>query len=212
VHCPRCGTPNEPGDRYCSSCGAVLREARGPRREATARERIAGLVGSTRRARWLTLGTAVAIVIAVVAFVALPTDDGGIPRDEYTLAAEQICLAAKRQMLATGQRARAGDDSAGTSEYARELLPAVSGWRLQLAELAVPPDRANEAAALIAALRVAETRIASLARVAEAGNRRRTLAAAAAADDASTRVEEAVTALGLEECAELRLGTVPEQG
>lgn len=212
MHCPRCGTPNEPGDRYCSSCGAVLRELREPQREATTRERIAGLVGATRRARWVTAATALAVVVAVVAFIALPTDEQGIPRDEYTLAAEQICLDAKREMLATSRLARERDSSTATSEYARALLPAVSGWRLELDELEVPADREAEAADLTAALKVAEARIASLARTAETGNRRRTLTTAAAADDASTRVEEAVAALGLDECAELRLGTVPERG
>ncbi|HEX7243963.1 MAG TPA: hypothetical protein VF245_00170 [Solirubrobacterales bacterium] len=176
------------------------------------RERLAGLVGTTRRARWITAATAVAIVVAVIAFLTLPTDDQGIPRDEYTLAAEQICLEAKRQILASSRLARAGEDPAGTSEYARALLPAVSGWRLQLDDLEVPADRKEQAAQLTAALKEAEARIAGLVRTAEEGNRRRTLASAAAADDASTRVEEAVAALGLEECAELRLGTVPEQG
>jgi hypothetical protein len=190
----------------------VLRELREPRREVTTRERIAGLVGTTRRARWITLATALAIAVAIVAFVTLPTDEQGIPRDDYTLAAEQICLDAKREMLATGRLARERDSSTATIEYARALLPAVIGWRLQLDELEVPADREEEAAALTAALNLAEARIASLSRIAEAGNRRRTLAAAAAADDASTRVEEAAAALGLEECAELRLGTVPEQG
>lgn len=211
MYCPRCGTPNEPGDRYCSSCGAVLREAEESHREATTRERIASLIGTTGRARWITVATAVAVAVAVAAFVALPTDDDGIPRDEYTLAAEQICLDAKQEMLAAGRRTREGDDSSGTSEYARELLPAVSAWRLQLNRLEVPVDREVEAAELIAALKGAEARIANLTLTAETGNRRRTLASAAAADDASTRVEEAVTGLGLEECAELRLGTVPEQ-
>lgn len=176
------------------------------------RERIAALVGTTRRARWTTASTALAIAVAVVSFILLRTDESDIPRDKYTRAAEAICLSAKREILATGRLSRTRAESSSTSDYARGLLPAVSGWRLQLDELEAPSDREDEAANLIAALQEAEVRIARLARVAEGGNRRRTLASAASADDASTSVEDAVAALGLDECAELRLGTTPATG
>lgn len=212
MHCPRCGTPNEPGDRFCSSCGATLgRSGDTEPQHASPRERLAGAIGTTRRARFITLATAVAIAVAVASFIALEPDDEGIPRDDYTLSAERICLDAKAQILSAGQRFRASTASESTSEFARSMLPAVTAWRLQFAKLAVPEDRTEEAARLASALREVEARIAGLARVAQGASSERTVASAARADEASTAVEEAVASLGLEECAKFRLGVVPDE-
>ena len=212
MYCPRCGTPNEAGDRYCSSCGSALgREDPAPGAKGW-RERLGSWLGTTRRARLISAATALAVVVAIVSFIALDPDDDGIPRDEYTLAAERICLDAKRQIYATGQRARAGGGG-GASAYARDLLPAVSGWRLRFEKLAVPADRGAEAAQLAAALREVEVRIAKLARAAEASDPARAVVSAGArADEASTAVEEAVASLGLDECASVLLGVVPDEG
>jgi hypothetical protein len=212
VYCPRCGTPNEAGDRYCSACGAALgRDDPAPRR-ASVGERIGRLVGTTRRARLATGATALAIVVAVVSFAALEPGDDGIPRDGYTLAAERICLDAKRQIFAVGQRLRARGASESAGAFARSLLSAVTGWRLGFEKMKAPRDREEEAAQLVAALREVEVRIAQLARVAGASDPRRTAASAARADEASTAVEEAVSSLGLEECARVKLGFTPDEG
>lgn len=211
MHCPRCGTPNEAGDRFCSACGTPLRRDDPSPRGASARERVGKLVGTTRRARWISAATAIAIVVAIASFIVLEPDDDEIPRDTYTLAAEGICLDAKQQISVTGQRFRASADSESASAFARDLLPAVSGWRLQFANLEVPSDREEEVAQLAAALREVEVRIARLARTAGASNPKRTAASAARADEASTAVEEAVASLGLDECASVRLGVIPEE-
>jgi len=211
VYCPRCGTPNEAGDRYCSACGAALGRDEPAPQGASVRERIGRLAGTTRRARLATGATALAIVVAVVSFVALEPSDDETPRDGYTLAAERICLDAKRQIFAVGQsfRARRASESAGA--FARSLLPAVTGWRLRFGEMGVPRDREEEAAQLVAALREVEVRIAQLARVAGAADPKRTAASAGRADEASTAVEEAVASLGLEECARVKLGFIPDE-
>jgi hypothetical protein len=211
VYCPRCGTPNEAGDRYCSACGTALRRDDASGQGTSWRGRIGKLVGTTRKARWVTAATALAIVVAIASFIVLEPDDDGIPRDGYTLAAERICLDAKQQIFAVGQSFRASADSEGTSEFARDLLPAVTAWRLQLAEMEVPDDRVNEAAQLITALREVEARIARLARAARASGPEGTVASAAQADEASTAVEEAVASLGLDECANVKLGFIPEE-
>lgn len=211
MYCPRCGTPNEAGDRFCSSCGAALRDTEAPREETTLRERVGRWVGTTRRTRWISAATVLAIAVAIASFIALDSKDDGIPRDGYTLAAERICLEAKREIFLVGKRLRSGADPESTSAFARSLLPAVSDWRLRLAELEVPPDRKEDAARLIAALREVEVRIAKLARTARASNPQRTLAMAARADEASTAVEEAIPPLGLDECAAVKLGFIPEE-
>jgi hypothetical protein len=212
VYCPRCGTLNEAGDRYCSSCGSALGREDSKTGGRSARERLGSLVGTTRRARAISAATALAVLIAIVAFIALDPDDGEIPRDEFTLAAERICLNAKREIYVTGQRFRAGDGKGGASAFARDLLPAVSGWRLRFAKLEVPADRSEQAAQLTAALREVEARIAELARAAEDSDPEPVVASAGArADRASTAVEEAVSSLGLDECASVRLGVVPDK-
>jgi zinc-ribbon domain len=211
VYCPRCGTPNEAGDRYCSACGTALSQEDSPAGGRSARERLGNLVGTTRRARAISTATALAVVVAIVAFIALDPDDG-IPRDDYTLAAERICLNAKREIYATGQRFRAGGSEGGASAFARDLLPAVSSWRLRFAKLEEPADRSDEAAQLATALGEVERRIAKLARAAETSDPERVVASAGArADEASTKVEEAVSSLGLDECASVLLGVVPDE-
>ncbi|HEX5713707.1 MAG TPA: zinc-ribbon domain-containing protein, partial [Solirubrobacterales bacterium] len=92
MHCPRCGTPNEPGDRYCSSCGAALEQAGESKQRTGGRDRLDRLIGTTRRARIITAATAIALIVAIVAFIALEPEDDSIPRDSYTVAADQLCL------------------------------------------------------------------------------------------------------------------------
>lgn len=211
MHCPRCGARNEPGDRYCSACGAGLRggaeEAGRPR---SVRERAVELVGTTRKARLISAVTALAIVVAIAAFIALDSDEG-IPRDAYTVEADRICLNSKRGIVAARVvfARQAGQIDPGA--FARTLVPVVGKWRAQLRELAVPPDRLEEARRLEAALLDAEVRIAKLARVADRGEKDAIVASAKRADEASTGVEEAVSDLGLSECADATIGFTPER-
>ena len=203
MYCSRCGSPNEPDDRFCSACGAGLRETAPDESESQApRARLARLFGMTRKARLVSAATAVALVAAVVAFIALNSDEG-IPRDAYTVAADAFCLQAKREIVLA--REGGGDPSS----FSQALVPIVGGWRAQLRELSVPPDRIEQARQLEAALLVAELRIANLARVAERGDRKVALASAKRADGASAAVEEAVANLGLSECASAVIGFSP---
>jgi hypothetical protein len=205
VLCPRCGTPNEPGDRYCSSCGATLKGSTEPEQPVSARERIQRLVGTTRRARLVTAATVVAILVAIAAFIAIDPAEDEIPRDAYTVAADRLCLESKRSIV-TIERSLTPQ---GTEMVARELVPVVAAWRSQLNELNPPADRKDLARELEAALLQAEVQIAGLARVAEGGSQRQIVAKAGEADAASTEVEEAVAALGLAECAEAAIGLAP---
>jgi hypothetical protein len=204
VYCPRCGSPNEPGDRFCSACGAALRET-APKEHRAPRERLARLFGTTRRARLISGATALALVAALAAFIALNTDEG-IPRDAYTIAADGICLEAKRDIVS------ARKESGSPSSFPRALVAIVGNWRDQLRELSIPSDRVEQAHELEAALLVTQIRIARLARVAGLGEKRAALASAKQAEEASAGVEEAVASLGLDECAEAAIGFTPEKG
>jgi hypothetical protein len=202
VHCPRCGTPNEPGDRYCSSCGATLKVSTGPDEPVSARERLGRLVGRTRKARLITAATVIALLVAVVAFIALDPAEDEIPRDAYTVAADRLCLDSKRSVVVI-ERSLAAQ---GPGAVARELVPVIAAWRSQLNELNVPADRKDLARELEAALLQTEVQIAGLARIAKGGDTRQIVAKAREADAASAEVEEAVAALGLSECSEAAIG------
>jgi uncharacterized Zn finger protein (UPF0148 family) len=209
VYCPRCGTPNEPGDRFCSSCGAQLEKAdsAAPEERRSAHERISQLVGTTRKARLVSATTVVALLIAVAAFIALdPAEDHSIPRDAYTVAADKMCIDAKRQIVLAERLSLSGRD---TREVAEALLPIVAQWRSDFQALSVPADRVAQASGLDNALRGVELEIGQLARAAETGNRSQTLARAKAADKASTRVEEAIVSLGLSQCGGRTIGLAP---
>lgn len=208
MYCPRCGTPNEPGDKFCSSCGATLREtkaASGTRQPLWAR--IERLAGKTRRARMLTGGTVLAVLVAIAAFIALrPADEGTIPRDAYTLAAERICVNGKQRIVAAERSALQTKDQGGEATLGRSLVPIVATWRAELQAMTAPSDRTDLANDLAAALRAVEIQVAKLALVADTGDRAKTLEQARRVDAETALVESAVAALGLEECARDTIG------
>src|SRR5882724_3530575 len=119
MFCPRCGTENEEGDRFCVSCGASLRKTE-PAESKPLRERLRDLIGKTPRARAVTAGTAIAIAIAIAAFIAIPAaNDSG---DSYTRAADDICVQSKQQIGAVEQSI---PPSAGPGRFAQFLVPIV---------------------------------------------------------------------------------------
>jgi hypothetical protein len=209
VYCPRCGAPSEKGAKYCAACGAALPGAKEPKESRSAYERLAGIVGTSRKARLLTAFTALAIVVAVAALIALqPSEDQAIPRDTYTVAADNICLDAKRQ-IAASERHSLRVRGAAPGAFAEDLVPIVAQWRSALSTLTVPSDRTEKADALDAALREVEIEIAALARVADEGDRARTIAKANRVDAVTSHVEAAIADLGLSRCASVKLGAAP---
>ena len=205
MYCPRCGSPNEPQDRFCASCGATLKNSKQASEPGTAGKGVSRLIGVDRRTRVITLLTALAIVVAVVAFFTISADEEvSIPRDGYTLSAEGICLNAKRQIVEAA--------NSGRGDFARQLVPIVVLWREQLDELKSPPDRVSEVTALDEALREMEIEAAGLARKSAGEARAVILAGAKRAEAASAEVENAVSALGLSECAAARIEFRPENG
>lgn len=206
MFCPRCGTQNEPGDRFCSSCGATLREVSGPLQpRATLPQRAGRLFGTTRKAKLLSVGTLVALAIALVAFIALkPSADDSIPRDAYTISADRLCVESKQQIVAAERQALR--DPGGPDTGFSALVPVVSNWRSKFEAKRVPTDRVDQARGLSVALREIEIELSGLAVTAEEGNRARTIAQAKQVDAASRKVEKAVAALALSECARETIG------
>jgi len=207
VYCGRCGTPNEPGDRFCSACGAALPGSSAPQAEkVSTRERIGRLAGTSRRARLVSAGTAVALAVAIVAFIVLKPAKDQIPRDAYTVAADRICVEAKEQIVAAEKQAIGGSTSASAPGFAQELVPVVSRWRSRFQQLSVPSDRLEAATRLRSALLGTEIDIAKLARAEAGGERAEIRATAEKADKATSQVEGAISSLGLDECASEAIG------
>ena len=201
MFCPRCGTENEEGDRFCVSCGASLREKE-PSERKPLRERLRDLIGKTPKARALTAGTAIAIVIAIAAFIAIPAAKDS--SDSYTRSADDICVQTKQQIAAVEQSI---PPSAGPGQFAQFLVPIVAGWRYRLNSLRTPVDHADEAAQLDLALRQMEIDAGTLARASQEGGSN-LLALAKQGDDAAARVEDAVKDLNLSHCSHLAVGLV----
>jgi hypothetical protein len=154
----------------------------------------------------VTLGTALALIVAIVAFFALGSgdDEAAIPRDAYTIAADGLCLQSKRQIVAAEQRAAA--QRSAPDELAAELVPIVVNWRGQLQELIAPADRVEQAQQLETALLGAIVKIGGLAR---ADGGKAAVTSAEEADAASAGVEEAVASLGLTRCSAATIGFTP---
>jgi zinc-ribbon domain len=209
MYCPRCGAENQQGDRFCASCGAALPGTREARKRRSFREWIAELVGTTPRARWLSAGTAAAIVVAVVAFLALKPSDDEIPRDGYTIAADRLCVQSKNEISAAAKRSLASNRPTDFVSYADRLVPLVAEWRSKFGALEVPEGRGDEAQDLDTALRDVEIESGTLARVAREGDRKQLIAQAQEVEQRTGAVESAIAALNLDHCAHLSVGPGP---
>jgi len=153
------------------------------------------------------MGTALAIVVAIVAVLALPSNDDGIPRDSYTIAADRICVDAKKQIGAAGNRALAdarNGRASDPSEYARSLVPIVGQWRVDFDAMKVPDDRVEQANELDASLREVEIQASSLALAAQRGAVDLT-ARAQRVDQLTEGVERAIADLGLDDCSRITI-------
>jgi hypothetical protein len=203
MNCPRCGTQVKPDDKFCASCGATLAREQKPKRSR--RERLAALVGTTQRERRITAVTAVAIAVAIVALIVIfvtteDVEEGEIPKDEYTQAADKICEDSKLRVGAALQQA------SSPAQLAQDLVVIVAEWRSAFNDLEVPEDPSERvvlAVGLDEALREVESEAGAMAREGRAGNRGAMLERAQAVDSSTKRVEDAIDALALERCGQV---------
>jgi hypothetical protein len=214
MFCPRCGAENDDGSRYCASCGTeLLRKAKaGAKAEgvggaSTFAERVGGLIGRDRRSRMATVGTVVAILIAIGAFLVLGASDEGpdVPQDPYTQLLDAACVQRKGEIAKAQGAALGGGGPAAVRRYADSIVPIAGEWRLELGRTPVPADRTNLVDALRAALLEVQIEAGALARVARESDSRGMAKAAAQVDAATANVEAAVDSLGLQRCGQLTI-------
>jgi hypothetical protein len=206
MFCPRCGAKNEDGNRYCVNCGSDLPGSPGKPattgKATTPRELIDRMIGTSPRARLLSAGTALAILVAVIGFIALaPSHDGG--EDAFTRQLDQSCVTEKQTIAAlerqTAQR------SAELGAFAGALVTIVEEWRSSLLQPPPPAAHAEAVQALNSALLNVVIGAGALARVASTGSPKQIAAAAGRIDTASAQVERAIENLGLSRCSDLNV-------
>lgn len=199
MHCPRCGAENDRGNRFCVECGLPLNEAGTPE-PASARERLGSIVGTTRRARLLSALTALAIAIAVIAFIALSPDEGGTAGDPFLRRLDRECVAAKNRITQL-ESETLRQSSPNLEQFSAQLVAVVAEWRTALAEASPPGEHAGDLASLEAKLREVLIQAAVLNRAAREGASARVITGQAqAVDRATAAIDPALERLGLEEC------------
>ena len=214
MYCPRCGHQNDADSRFCSNCGATLPREGEPQKERTEkrpwRHRVAGLLGTTRAARLTTAGIAIALVVALIAFLTLNSDDD-IPRDDYTVTADNQCVAAKQQLGAATKRSLTAGVT-GPTGYAAAIVPILADWQRNFADLDVPTDRTDQATELNDALIELLIQAGALARLPGSSTSTTATEQAARVDAASQAVENAIADLNLADCEQLQVGVAPGEG
>jgi hypothetical protein len=172
----------------------------------------ARIAGSSRRERVITAITALVLLVAVAAFIALPADqqldsERQTQRDGYTTQAERICLDAKVDLAASGSATVAQPAENAIAAYARDVESATARARRRLASLDPPADRRQAAARVDTRLQVAQSEITRLAELASSRvGLTRLPEQAMRVEAAGARVDRALRALGLTECAKLQVG------
>jgi hypothetical protein len=223
VYCPSCGAENEEGSRYCASCGWELPKGAPAKRSdsgapVSSDESEAGpagftgvlarIVGTTRKARLVSAGIVATIVIAIAAFIALGSNqESNIPQDGLTKAMDANCVHHKVEIAKAQAQAINGGDLASVSRYADSVVKVAGNWRIQLANLEAPADRAKPIEALRAALLEVQIEAGALSRSAREANRSEVAATSQRVDSATSNVESEIQELELERCSRLVFST-----
>jgi hypothetical protein len=167
------------------------------------------LIGRDRRTRLLTIGTALALVVAVVAFLALDSgseeEEPTVPQDAFNRELDTACVGHKGE-IAAAQRAalEQGGVAAGVA-YAEAFVPIVGEWREELGRAATPVDRTELVDSLDGALLEVQIEAGAFARVLRERSKRELPTSAANLEAATENVEAAIAALELERCSRLRI-------
>jgi outer membrane protein OmpA-like peptidoglycan-associated protein len=171
------------------------------------------LIGRSRRERLITAGTALAIVIAIIAVIVLVTggsDDGdsgseAVDQAAYAEQASRICVQSKQAVAVVANRAarRENDPAAAFQLFAAAAADVASQWRKRFAALDTPSDRQEAAAQLQFALAKLEGEAGQVSLKAKNSEDLSRLRARLAA--AGARVETAIEPLRLGACAKEQL-------
>lgn len=213
MFCPRCGAESAEGSRYCAACGAELPK-KGDRpsdMEGTSvglRDRFERISGRSRQARLLTLGTLIAVAVAIGAFVVLkPAGEGSTSarEDAFTRTLDTSCVQRKRAIAAAQSAALAAGTLGAVGRYGDSLVVIAGEWRMMLRDLR-SPGQSESLEGLESALLEVEIEAGTLARIARESDRQTLGRSAAQVDAATGHVEAAVGSLGLERCARLSVG------
>jgi hypothetical protein len=207
MHCPNCGVENNDGNRFCIGCGSSLskRSSSAATPPASLKERAGRLLGTTRKARLLTVATAVAILIAIVAFIALtPGDESG--EDPFLQGVDQACVAEKER-ISTLERETLRQRPPNLEAFASVLVTIVAEWRSDLQSTSAPPTHTEGVQALSSALRKVLIDAGGLARVVREGHPVAAIETQAGAiDEATAGADQAIEDLGLADCQDLSVG------
>lgn len=203
MFCPNCGTENDAGNRFCINCGSELSSSAPTKESGSPKERFTRLVGSDRRTRIVTAATAVAIVIAVVAFLFLGSSDDSTEESAYLQGLDRTCVAEKERVIALeGEtlRSRPPDLAA----FSSVLVTIVAEWHSGLRNQTPPVEYASGVAAYEASLLRILIAAGGLAHLTRENASGAALASQAKTIDEATRqADEAIEELGLTECTEL---------
>lgn len=213
MHCPRCGAENQEENRYCVGCGSTLSGLGGsPAVGVSSRQRFRQLIGTTRRARLLSAATALAILVAIGAFLALrPDSESGAVEDAFTRATDRSCLREKRTIAALEEQTlRRSEPDVGA--FAGALVSIVAEWRSSLQGASTSSIHSRDVAELNTALINVLIRAGTLARVARDGSPAQVATQAGRVDEASAQVNRAIETLGLKRCASFALVSVGSAG
>jgi hypothetical protein len=209
VFCPRCGTDNDPKNRFCVSCGSELKEPEAEEPSKGIADRLRGLLGRSRKERLITGGIVLALAVAVIALLALgPNDDS--QDSTASPEADAACVKAKQAVASAATEAR-GKGAAGFQTYSARLIAAMLDFRGTVRSVLPPSDAATQ---LNLALRDAAIAAGGLARLAREGAGQPEIGDQVARLDAATkRIDSASEAAGLSGCANVRiLPAAPQQG
>jgi hypothetical protein len=228
VFCPSCGAENEEGSRFCASCGRELpREApavedSGDAQGATGRSptdatgkggggfrgTLTQIIGTTRKARLISAGIAIALIVVIAAFIALGSDkETTVPQDGLTKAMDAGCVHHKVEIAKAQAVAVNSADLAAVSTYANSVVRIAGAWRGELGRLGPPADRAELIENLRGALLETQIEAGALARSSRESDKPEVAAAAGRVDAATAKVEGAIQDLELERCSNLVFGT-----
>lgn len=203
MYCPHCGAENESHNRFCVNCGSSLSPGGDGSQPATFKQRVRMLIGTDRLTQMVTLGTIAALVIAVIAFLSLKTNEEGADESAYLQALDRSCVAEKERVIRLEEETLR-QQPPDLQEFASVLVTIVAEWRADLESRPAPAEYAIKVQTLERSLLRILIEAGALARLAREETAAARLATQAkVVDEATGESNAAIEGLGLETCADL---------